>query len=128
MQVNYTLNYQTCDNEIPGYVSGLAKVLGALTSGKRERVTRIQTVLYLIVPTVSLSSGETVQTKWQPCQDANHDNNRGNRRKSGENNPKQIESPAADERKHKQDCWKQFVETDSDIASLQRAKLRNAIK
>ena len=69
MQVNYTLNYQTCDNEIPGHVSGLAKVLGALTSGKRERVTRIQTVLYLIVPTVSLSSGETVQTKWQPCQD-----------------------------------------------------------
>ena len=58
----------------------------------------------------------------------NHDNNRGNRRKLGENNPKQIESPAADKQNQKQDCSKRFVETDSGMAILQRAKLRNAMK
>ena len=43
----------------------------------------------------------------------NLDNTSSNRRKSGENNQKKVESTAADERKHKQDCWKQFVETNS---------------
>ena len=42
-----------------------------------------------------------------------HDNNSSYRWKSGENNPKKIESTAADEWKQQQDCWKQFVETDS---------------
>ena len=73
----------------------------------RERVRSIKTVLFFIV-SVSLLSGETVPTKWRPCQDKS-----GNRGKSGESNPKQIESTAADERKHTQDCWKQFAETDS---------------
>ena len=34
----------------------------------RERVRSIETVLFFIV-SVSLLSGETVPTKWRPCQD-----------------------------------------------------------
>ena len=35
----------------------------------QERVRSIKAVPFLIVASVSLSSGETVPTKWQPCQD-----------------------------------------------------------
>ena len=35
----------------------------------RERDRSIKIVLFLIVGSVSLSSGETVRTKWRPCQD-----------------------------------------------------------
>ena len=35
----------------------------------RERDRGIKIVLFLIVGSVSLSSGETVPTKWRPCQD-----------------------------------------------------------
>ena len=35
----------------------------------RERDRSIKIVLFLIVGSVSLSSGETVPTKWRPCQD-----------------------------------------------------------
>ena len=80
----------------------------------RERVRSIKTGLFLFVWSVSLSSEKTVLTKWRTCQNKNnHDNNSGNRPKSGEKNPKQIESTTADEQKHKQDCWKQSVKTDS---------------
>ena len=59
----------------------------------------------------------------------NHNNNSGNRRKSGENNPKQIKSTAADQREHKQDYWKQIDETHlKDNGSLCRAKRRNPTK
>ena len=34
----------------------------------QERVTSIKTVLFLIVASVILLPGETVLTKWQPCQ------------------------------------------------------------
>ena len=34
----------------------------------QERVTSIKTVLFLIVASVSLSSGETVKTKWRAYQ------------------------------------------------------------
>ena len=34
----------------------------------RERDRSIKIVLFLIVGSVSLSSGETVPTKWRPCQ------------------------------------------------------------
>ena len=35
----------------------------------RERDRSIKIVLFLIVGSVSLSSGETVPTKWRPCRD-----------------------------------------------------------
>ena len=34
------------------------------------------------------------------------------------NNPKQTESTAAGEQKHKQDCWKKFVNTDSKTSQV----------
>ena len=52
-----------------------------------------------------------------------HDNTSGNRGKSGESNLKQIESIAADERKHTQDCWQQFAETDSRHRKLMESKV-----
>ena len=72
------------------------------------RVRTIQTVLFLIVASMSLS-GETVVTKWRPCQEEIMT-------KTGENNPKKIANTAANEQKHKQDSWKQFVEPNSKMS------------
>ena len=67
---------------------------------------------------MSLSSGETVPTKWRPCQDEIMTRKEATVKKERETNPKQTESTAADECKHKQGCWKQFVETHSTTSEV----------
>lgn len=79
----------------------------------RGRVRTIQTVLFLIVASVSLSE-ETVVTKWRPCQEEIMTKTGAtiNRRKQF----KKTANTAANEQKHKQDSWKQFVEPNSKMS------------
>lgn len=80
----------------------------------RGRVRTIRTVLFLIVASASLS-GETVVTKWRPCQEEIMTKTGAtikNRRKQ----LKKTANTAANEQKHKQDSWKQFVEPNSKMS------------
>ena len=83
----------------------------------RERVRSIKTVLFLIIASVSLSSEETVPTKCRPCQKKSWQQQWQQlkiRRKESKTKWKYW----ADELKQKQNCWKQFVETNSKTSQV----------
>ena len=94
----------------------------------RERFRSIKTVLFLIIVSVSLSSGQTVPTKWWPWQNKNMTTTLAtvkNREKRIETKWKycswreKIQTTLLEAR-----CWNQF----EDFASLWRTNLRNAKK
>ena len=94
----------------------------------RERVKSIKTGLFFIEARVSLSSEKNSSDKVATLPGPNHHNNSSNSQKTGENDPRQIESTVADERKHKQDCWKQFLKLNSKTSQVYgETKLRNAM-
>ena len=70
----------------------------------RERVRSIKTVLHVLHREREFIVYRNSSDKVATLPGHSHDNTSGNRGKSGESNPKQIESTTADERKHTQDC------------------------
>ena len=77
----------------------------------RERVRSIKTVLFLIVASISLSSGETVLTKYRPCQNKILTTTVA----AVKNQERRIQNKM---KVLKQDCWKKFVETNSKISQV----------